>query len=237
MFYYSDGWLLFSPAPLFHLNQCATLTVPSVQTELVPICNKEHSMLGQSVRTCAHYVYVLMYLYFWAFSMWTLIHDGSIRIPCVFISICRHQHTPGHFCYSRAQHRRPYQCEWIQCPPASKQWAAHLWAHLHQRYSPLPRWANQSLHKMRKWDTLHLLSWDCCGHWYLQLAACTPGDLCMFDYSSGALDLKKNITLLPQYKFRMTVILNYFTWNRFKDGNTLNFTLSLHLFSDLNRRV
>lgn len=39
----------FSPAPLLHLNQCANLTVTSVQTELVPVCNKEHSMVGQSI--------------------------------------------------------------------------------------------------------------------------------------------------------------------------------------------
>lgn len=44
----------FPRAPPLHLNQCATLTVPLGQTELVPICNKEHFMVGQSVCICAH---------------------------------------------------------------------------------------------------------------------------------------------------------------------------------------
>lgn len=62
------------------------------------------------------------------------------------VSICRHQHTPGHLCHSRAQHS-PYWSQRIQCPPASKQRAAHFWAHLHQWYSSIPRWADGGLHK------------------------------------------------------------------------------------------
>ena len=55
---------------------------------------------------------------------------------------CRHQHTPRHLGNSRAQHSHPNRGQRIQCPPASKQRAAHLWAHLHQWYPSLPRWAN-----------------------------------------------------------------------------------------------
>lgn len=54
MLYYGDGWVIFSRALPLHLNQCATLTVPLVHTELVPICNKEHFTVGQSVCICAH---------------------------------------------------------------------------------------------------------------------------------------------------------------------------------------
>lgn len=44
----------YPSAPTSHLNQCASITVPLAQTEFVPICNKEHFMMGQSVCICTH---------------------------------------------------------------------------------------------------------------------------------------------------------------------------------------
>lgn len=44
----------YPSAPTLHLNQCASITVLLAHTEFVAICNKEHFMVGQSVRICTH---------------------------------------------------------------------------------------------------------------------------------------------------------------------------------------
>ncbi len=193
LFYYSGGEVL----PWWILE-----SVPLVQAELVPICTKLHSMVGQRVHICAHegplhacstVVHLWKKCTFQYKNIMSSVHP-AVSIMTLYLSAGTST-PPGISATAVPSIAAPIGVNGFSAlPPQSngQPTSEPIYTNGIHPYpgEPIKVYIKETRGIVVTSTVLRLFLW----HWHLQLAACTDGDLWMFDYSSVALDLKKNIT-------------------------------------------